>query len=166
MSVHIQHSMSVDKKRVCTPLKTAALALLIICIFALPCVIQARWVNTNEAYQKELAWKLGTMPLMYYECTLIDSDTEDKETRIHFMLNTHQPYSLTSIFFTQERGAAEIARIQQAVSEYLQEHPDCEMNSHCITLYLDTTPGECIELTNFDPETGERYEPAYLLNAA
>ena len=86
--------MSVDKKRVCRLLKTAALALLIICIFALPCVIQARWVDTNAAYQKELAWKLGTMPLMYYECTLIDSDTEDKETRIHFMLNTHQPSDL------------------------------------------------------------------------
>ena len=62
--------MSVDKKRVCRSLKTAALALLIICIFALPCVIQARWVDTNAAYQKELAWKLGTMPLMYYECAL------------------------------------------------------------------------------------------------
>ncbi len=161
MSVHIRHLMKEHKKQKRERAKTITLVLVILCIFTLPCVIQERWIETDQPYHKELAWIYGTMPLMHYQCYSIRSDSETNETWVYFGLDRFERFSLTSMFCTKDRAAAEIARIQKRTAEYLQDHPESELHDHHITIALQELPGENFELTNYDQETKERYEHAY-----
>lgn len=152
--------MNVDKAKQ-QRRKGIALLLTAFCILILPCIICMRWIETDQAYQKDLAWVYGTMPLVHYQCASIHSDPETKETSIYFTLDRVEQFSMTAMFFTKDRAAAEIARIQKRTAEYLQDHPESELHDHHITIALQELPGENFELTNYDQETKERYEHAY-----
>ncbi len=153
MSVLTQRSATVDKQRrpIREKLKIAGACVGVFCILVLPCIVQARWIRTDRAYQKGLAWMYGVLPVSEYECESFHT-LEDGTTRILFWPNR---FSLT---YTPNRAVRDIAYFREKTMEYLEQHPDSELNDTEIYLLFHLYADVSAQVSECNPGTSASHE--------
>lgn len=135
--------MNVDKAKQ-QRRKGIALLLTALCILALPCIIRARWIETDQPYQRGLALQYALLPTSEYECESIS--TEDGRTTVWFWENR---FSLT---YTPNRAVREIAYFYRKTADYLERHPDGELYDTEIDLLFHLYADEWVQVSSCPAE--------------
>ncbi len=153
MSVPIQRSVIVDKQRrpIREKMKIAGACVGVFCILVLPCIVQARWIETDRAYQKGLAWAYGFLPVSEYECEHFCT-LEDGTTRIYF---SKPRFSLT---YTPNRAVRDIAYFREKTMEYLGSHPEFAADGGDVLLQFDLYADVSAQVSECNPGTSASHE--------